>query len=100
MRPYRHDNEDGWQRILHRRVSNHVKIYADFELLATKLLVAHRNIVSAYCMVTNKWTQNVQFADYVTSISPTELSIEKRNDKTGPMLYIGCRRMSITLGFS
>ena len=83
MRPYNHDTEEGWKRILHQRVANHVEIYAGAQLLATNLLVAHRNIISVFCLESSRWTQNIKFDDYVTTLTSTKLFQKNDSEDKG-----------------
>ena len=53
--------EEKWEYIIHNRVSRHVKIFTDFLIFSNYLLVAHRDIVSAFNIRTKQWDRDLEF---------------------------------------
>ena len=57
--------QEHWEYIIHNRVSAHVKLFTDFLMFSNYLLVAHRNLVSAFDIRKKTWEYEFEFDDIV-----------------------------------
>ena len=84
LKPMKLSEVDSWDQLMHRRFSNYVKLFSDMAIFSTYLVVAHRNLISLYCMGSlNAWIDTIEALEG-SSDHVRKLQIKKRPRKDRP----------------
>jgi len=93
--------EEDWKQLLQNVVKEHVQLYRDFQLFQTRVVVAHRHILSAFDTVTkdgqDQWQHLALDADiddlFIEDAAPdVKTNNRQRSAGSGPQeKYIGIR---------